>query len=97
MNKQEQRVVAEYMDDYHIDPRTIGMIVHHYIDVGERTIKGLTQEDIDEIYQRKLEEEKECEKRGTILIISADFTAYLLTACLGLSKLPDAIRYKIIK
>ena len=97
MNKEEKKVVEEYYRDYNIDPRTISMIVHHYIDVGERTIKGLTQKDIDDIYQRELIKEKECEKKGTILLITPDFTAYLLTACRGLSLLPDPIRYKFIK
>lgn len=97
MTKQERKVVDQYMRDYNIDYRTIGMIVHHYIDVGERTIKALTPSDIQEVYERKIKEEKEAEAKGRILLITADFTKYLLEACVGLSKLPVRIRYKFIK
>ena len=97
MTKKEQLVVDQYYKDYNIDLRTMGMIVHHYIDIGERAAANITQEQIDKIYQQELVKQKQAESEGKIYMITPEFTAYLLTACMGLANLAPTIRYKIIK
>ena len=97
MNKRESLVVNQYYKDYNIDSRTLGMIVQHYIDIGERSAAAITQEQVDRIYKQKKAEEEELEKKGQFPIMSAEFVAYLLTACIGLARMAPSIRYKLIK
>ena len=96
-SKQEQREYHDFLDTYKIDYRTLPLIVHHYVAIGERQAQKLTHKQIEVIYEQKKVEEEECEKNGTVLIIGADFTKYLLEACIGLWELPEKLRYKIIK
>lgn len=97
MTKKEQKVVDNYYNQYNIDLRTMGMIVHHYIDCGEREISSLTQDFIDEYYKKLTEEEAANSSETTISLITPDFTCYLLTACMGLYQLDRTVRYKLIK
>lgn len=97
MNKEEKKIVETYYREYEIDLRTMPMIVHHYIDCGERQIAQLTREYIEKYYNALLKEEAEREKEGKISLISPEFNKYLLTACMGLYKLEPTIRYKLIK
>ena len=97
MNKKETLIVEQFYKDYHIDPRTMGMIVHHYIDIGERAAASITQDQVDRIYKEKKVEEAELEKNNQFLFMSPEFVAYLLTACSGLAKMDPNVRYKLIK
>ena len=96
-SKQEQRDFHDFLDNYKIDYRTLPLIVHHYVGIGERQVEVTTQEVIDNTYQAELEREREAEERGTVLIITPEFTKYILEACVGLWRLPEKLRYKIIK
>ena len=97
MTKEEQKVVDQYCKEYNIDHRTTSMIIHHYIDIGERQASKLSPELIEKYYAQLVKEEKEIEASGKISLITPDFTRYLLKACMGLNKLPMSIRYKFIK
>lgn len=96
MKKKTKQVYEEYCKKFNIDPRTTKMIVHHYLDVGERTLKELSYEDIIEVRKREEEREKEAKVRGCIYLITPEFTEYLLKACKGLNELPEEPRYEII-
>lgn len=97
MNKEEKAVFYKFVLDNHIDVRTINMIIHHYLSLGEQTIANLTDEDIKEAHDRNLARQQEAEKRGKVYLIDASFVSYLLESCKALYNLPDKYRYKIIK
>ena len=97
MTKKEKKVMEGYCIEYHIDPRTTGMIVHHYIDCGEREISKLTLVKIDEVCDALKKQEAEAQAKGKIMLITPEFTKYILLACYGLYKIDESVRYKIIK
>jgi len=97
MTKEEKKIVENYYRQYNIDLRTMGMIVYHYIDCGEREMSKLTIKTIDDATLQQYDEQKAAEAEGKICLITPEFVRYLLTACMGLYKLPDGIRYKLIK
>lgn len=97
MTKEEKRVFEQYCRDYNIDSRTLGMIGHHYLFLGEQIIATLTPEEIEEtVFQEKKKQEK-AEKEGKIYMIDPSFTEYLLNAVVGLYKINGTYRYKILK
>lgn len=97
MSKKTRDVVEEFMRENNIDWRTTSMIAHHYIDCGEREISKLTQNWIEDYYQKLSKEEKELESEGKVSLISPEFTCYLLTTCMKLYQLDYSRRYKILK
>ena len=97
MTKQEKKIAEAYYTQYNIDLRTMVLVVHHYIDCGERQISKLTPEWIDKYYKKLVEEDKAMNEKGKVSLISPEFSCYLLKACLGLYQLEPSIRYKIIK
>lgn len=97
MTKEEKRVFEQYCKDYYIDSRTLGMIGHHYLFLGEQIIATLTPEEIEEtVFQEKKKQEK-AEKEGKVYMIDPSFTEYLLNAVVGLYKINGTYRYKILK
>ena len=97
MTKEEKRVFEQYCRDYNIDSRTLGMIGHHYLFLGEQIIATLTPEEIEEtVFQEKKKQEK-AEAEGKIYMIDPSFTEYLLNAVAGLYKINGTYRYKILK
>lgn len=97
MTKEDNKIIEEYYDQYNIGPKTIVLVVDYYIDIGERAASQITQEDIDQIYKEKVEKEKKLKTEGKVSLLSPDFIVYLLTACVGLYKMPKSTRYKLIK
>lgn len=97
MTKQEKTAVDKFYEDYHIDPRTMGMIANHYIAVGESIWAKITPEDIQATVEDEKKKQAEAEAKGHIYMITPEFTEYLLNACLGLSKLDPFIRHAILR
>lgn len=97
MTKQEKSVFEQYCKDYGIDSRTLGMIGHHYLFLGEQVIASLTPEDIEEAVFQEQKKQEAAEASGKIYMIDPSFTEYLLNAVVGLYKIDSAYRYKILK
>lgn len=93
LERQEQ-----FYNDYNIDSRTLPMIVHHYISIGEQAAASLSDEKIEKVYQNAVKEQEAIEaKKNSIYLITPEFQKYILKACQGLHKLPSDLRYAIIK
>lgn len=86
-----------FIKENDIDTRTLCMIVHHYISIGEQAAENLTDARIDKIYQSAVEEEKKLKGTNRISLITPEFQQYILKSCQALSKLPSDLRYEIIK
>ncbi len=87
----------KFIKENDIDTRTLCMIVHHYISIGEQAAGNLTDERIEKIYQNAIKEEKQLEGTNKISMITPEFQRYILKSCQALNKLPSNLRYEIIK
>lgn len=88
----------QYKEKCEIDERTLPMIIHHYLSIGEQAAKNLTDEKIERVYQNESEKQKEAEaKKGTICLLTPEFQKYILFACQQLAKLEPDARYDLIK
>lgn len=96
MKKEETQIVNKWKRENDVDDRTLPLVVHHYITIGERAVNNLTTSIILDIYDKEVEREKEAAKEGKVLLLSPDFQKYLLTACKALYDLGAPLRYKII-
>lgn len=97
MKKEFLELKQKYYQECNIDERTLPMVVHHYVSIGEQAAKMLTKSQIDKIYTKSKNEERIAEQNGQIQVITPDFQVYILTACKKLSELPPELRYDIIK
>ena len=97
MRKELIEIREQFYNDCEIDERTLGMIVHHYISLGEQAAANLTDEKIERVYQNAIQEEKEAEAKHQVTMITPDFQKYILKACQQLYKLPGEVKYDIIK
>lgn len=86
-----------YIKECEIDSRTLPMIVHHYVSIGEQAAASLTDEKIESVYQKCVKEQAETETKGRITIITPEFQKYILVACQKLYRLPNEVKYAIIK
>lgn len=97
MKKKDKERMETFIRNCNIDPRTTGMIAHHYLDIGERQVSKLTPGIINKAVDEQREREKEAESRGAIILISSEFVRYLLETCMHLYSLSEDIRYTILK
>jgi len=97
MKKELLKGCQNFIKENDIDTRTLGMIVHHYISIGEQAAENLTDERIEKIYQNAVEEEKKLKGTNKISLITPEFQQYILKSCQALNKLPSNLRYEIIK
>ncbi len=95
--KQILEAQQNYRKECEIDDRTLPMIVHHYISIGEQVALNLTDEKIEKVYQSELQKQQEAEKKGSIYMITPEFQKYILVACQKLAKLEPDVRYDLIK
>lgn len=98
--KTNTRILKEsqdYYQKYDIDLRTLPIIVKHYLSIGEQAASDLDENKISKLYEKAVKREKEAEAKGEVLLVSPHFESYILTACMGLNKLPDEVKYHIIK
>ena len=91
-----------YYKDCEIDPRTLPMIVHHYVSIGEQAAANLTDAKIQSIYEKAKREEiaiesKQIPGKMSIRAVTPEFEQYILVACQKLYLLPSDVRYTIIK
>lgn len=88
----------QYKEKCEIDERTLPMIVHHYLSIGEQVAENLTDEKIERVYQNELKRQEEAEaKKGTVYLLTPEFQKYILVACQQLAKLEPDARYDLIK
>lgn len=98
MKKELVLAQENYYKECEIDPRTLPMIVRHYLSIGEQAAANLTDEKIEKVYERAVKEQEEIEaKKGSICIITPEFQKYILKACQQLYKSPEQAKYDIIK
>ena len=97
MTKKEERVFQNWVNSYNIDYRTLPLIIHHYIEIGERAVSKITPKVIENYLHKTQKEQEEAEERGSISLITPEFVQYLLSACMGLYQIDAKVRYKIIK
>ena len=63
------------------------LIVAHYLTIGERAAKAITDEDLNKLQERLKAEEEAAEAKGKILIMTAEFQCSLLEGCRKLAQL----------
>lgn len=97
MKKSTQQAIEKFYKDCEIDSRTLPMIVHHYLSIGEQAASTLTKARIEEVYLKAVEEEQAATARGAVYMITPEFQKYILTACQQLYLLPADVKYAIIK
>ena len=97
MTKEELRQQTKYLEENEIDERTLPLIVHHYVSIGEQAAANLTDEQIEKVYQKAAMEAEEADKQGRTSLITPEFQRYILKACQQLYLLPPKVRNNIIK
>ena len=98
MKKDVKSKIQDFMLANNIDWRTVCIIVHHYLYLGEQVVESLTEEDVQEEYNKQVKYQQEVEKDGkTICMITPDFVKYLLDSCRAMYQLEPEIRYEFIK
>ena len=97
MKKEIQGIINNYYKEQEIDPRTLPMIVAHYLSIGEQAASKLTDEKIQEVYKRAVEEEEQAAAHGSTTMITPEFQRYILKACQQLALLPREAKNAIIK
>jgi hypothetical protein len=97
MKKELLLTQQNYIKECEIDERTLPMIVHHYISIGEQTASKLTDERIEQVYNKCVADDQAAQARGAILAITPEFQKYILVACQKLAQLPAEARYNLIK
>lgn len=97
MTKKTQQIIDKFVVDNRLDWRTLKMIGHHYLYLGEQVISKLTPEDIEEVRENEIKKQEEAEKNGKIYLIEPAFTVYLLDACVALFNLDGVTRNIILK
>ena len=97
MKKEIQEIINNYYKEQEIDPRTLPMIVAHYLSIGEQAASKLTDEKIQEVYKRAVEEEEQAAAHGSTTMITPEFQRYILKACQQLALLPREAKNAIIK
>lgn len=97
MTKEELRQQAKYLEENDIDERTLPLIVHHYMSIGEQAASGLTDAQIEKVYQQAVTKDMENKLNGSTSLITPEFQKYILKACQQLYLLPAKVRYNIIK
>ena len=97
MTKEELKQQDKYLADNEIDERTLPLIVHHYVSIGEQAAGRLTDEQIEQVYQKAILENAKAEEKGSTSLITPEFQRYILKACQQLHLLPTKVRYNIIK
>ena len=96
MTKKEQRVFDNWVKSCNIDYRTLPLIIHHYLDIGERAASKITPQVVEDYRYKSFKEQEEAEARGSISLMTPDFVQYILTACMELYQIDAKVRYKII-
>ena len=97
MKKELVLAQENYYKECEIDPRTLPMIVRHYLSIGEQAAAGLTDDKIEKVYQQAVQKQKATESKGSVCLITPEFQKYILKACQQLNTLPDQAKYDIIK
>ena len=97
MKKEIQGIINNYHKEQEIYPRTLPMIVAHYLSIGEQAASKLTDEKIQEVYKRAVEEEEQAAAHGSTTMITPEFQRYILKACQQLALLPREAKNAIIK
>ena len=89
--------IDKFYKECEIDPRTLPLIVNHFVSIGKQAAERLTSERILEIHAKTLAEEKEAEAQGKVRMITADFESYILNGCKGLAALSHEARCRVIR
>ena len=98
MKKALLPIYQKYLKECEIDSRTLPMIVHHYVSIGEQSAAALTTEKINKIYDKCVAEQQQIEsQKGHYAVITPEFQKYILVACQKLYLLPNEVKYAIIK
>lgn len=96
MKKETKQAVEAFVRENDLDSVTLSMVVAHYMSIGEQVASRLTDIRIEEVCKAEEEKQKAAESRGSIYLVTPEFTKFLLTTCQKLYLLPDEVKHAII-
>ena len=94
MTKENKKAQAKFFEENGLDFRSVPLVVSHFISIGEQAAKSLTDEKIEKIYQKAVEDDK---KKNGARFITPEFEKFILTACKNLAHLERNLMLDIIK